>query len=70
MSPLGFKARVGSLIRAWRRHTCYTFPLDLILVTNMKEAFHTMKHQLDELKEIIETLQPIREPLEKVIISY
>ena len=23
---LGFKARVGSLIRAWQRHTCYTFP--------------------------------------------
>ena len=45
------------------------FP-DLILVTNMKEAFHTMKHQLDELKEIIETLQPIRKKPEKVIISY
>ena len=26
MSPLGFKARVGSLIRAWQRHTPYTFP--------------------------------------------
>ena len=25
-SPLGFKARVGSLIGAWRRRTCYTFP--------------------------------------------
>ena len=26
MSPLGFKARVGSLIQAWWRCTCYTFP--------------------------------------------
>ena len=25
-SLLGFKAREGSLIRAWWRHTCYTFP--------------------------------------------
>ena len=25
-SPLGFKARVGSLIRTWWRHTCYMFP--------------------------------------------
>ena len=24
MSPLGFKARVGSLIRPWWRHTCYS----------------------------------------------
>ena len=22
MSPLGFKARMGSHIRAWQRHTC------------------------------------------------
>ena len=26
MSPLGFKARVGSLIRAVWRHTCHMFP--------------------------------------------
>ena len=26
MSPLGFKARAGSLIRAWWRRMCYTFP--------------------------------------------
>ena len=26
MSPLGFKARVGSLIRTWQRHACYMFP--------------------------------------------
>ena len=26
MSPLGFKARVGSLIWAWWRHMCYMFP--------------------------------------------
>ena len=26
MSPLGFKARVGSLIQAWWRRTSYTFP--------------------------------------------
>ena len=24
-SPLGFKARVGSLIHTWWRHMCYTF---------------------------------------------
>ena len=26
MSPLGFKARVGSLICTWQRCICYTFP--------------------------------------------
>ena len=26
MSPLGFKARVDSLIWTWQRHSCYTFP--------------------------------------------
>ena len=26
MSLLGFRARGGSLIHAWHRHTCYTFP--------------------------------------------
>ena len=25
-SPLGFKARVGSLIHTWQRHMCYMFP--------------------------------------------
>ena len=24
--PLGFKARVGSLICTWQSHTCYIFP--------------------------------------------
>ena len=38
MSPLGFKARVGSLIRTWQRHVFYRFtsgvtPADLLVAS-------------------------------------
>ena len=33
MFPPGFKARVGSLIHTWQRHTCYMFP-DIYLWCN------------------------------------
>ena len=45
MSPLGFKARVGSLIHTWQRYMCYMFPLVPLvwyLPTSLWPAFYVV----------------------------
>ena len=51
MSPLGFKARVGSPTRAWCKHTCYMFPeIHLkIKLSNFKNVSHHNGYFIREL---------------------
>ena len=65
MSPLGFKARVGSLIHAWSRHMCYMFPeilrvtpADLLAVSMAAKPFSStyMRAGIGEARNRVEVI--------------